>query len=64
VELNTTLRLGGSFELGALVTVEKVTELPIEATLVKIKVITQPDFELNQVFTGYVKQYLSKVFQK
>ncbi|KAI8887498.1 AAA-domain-containing protein [Backusella circina FSU 941] len=58
IELNTTLRLSGSFELGDAVTVEKITELPMEATVVKINIITKLDFELNQVFIGFVKQYL------
>jgi hypothetical protein len=61
VELSTTLRLSGSFEMGDLINIEKAEHTQIEATHVKIQFISIPTFSLNQLFNTFLKELLGSL---
>lgn len=60
IELSTNTRLSSSLELGDLVDIEKCEPCQIEATSLRIRLVTKRDINYNQSFTTYLKEYLGK----
>ncbi|KAI8079177.1 P-loop containing nucleoside triphosphate hydrolase protein [Thamnidium elegans] len=58
IELSTNTRLSSSLELGDLVDIEKCEPCQIEATSLRIHLVTKRDINYNQSFTTYLKEYL------
>ncbi|KAI7902225.1 P-loop containing nucleoside triphosphate hydrolase protein [Cokeromyces recurvatus] len=58
IELNTVLRLSGSFQIGDIVTIQKVFNSHIEATQINVQFISTPTYSLDRDFNIFLKEYL------